>query len=85
MTETLTSFHNESGANFLHSRMACYITNVFVNRFTISDSLSFVDEIQNLEIGENDILVSYDVMFLFTNAPLQETIAIITEKVFVND
>lgn len=85
MIETLTSFHNKSGANFLQSRMACYITNFFVNRFTISDSLSFADEIHNLEIGENDILVSYDVMFLFTNVPLQETIAIIAEKAFVND
>ena len=32
-----------------------------VNRYTISDTFSFAEEIQNLDIDENDILVSYDV------------------------
>ena len=55
-----------------------------VNRYTISDTFSFAEEIQNLDIDENDILVSYDVTSLFTNVPLQETIEIIAEKAFVD-
>ena len=56
-----------------------------VNRFMISDTFAFAEEIQNLEVDENDILVSYDVTSLFTNVPLQETIEIIAEKAFVNN
>ena len=56
-----------------------------VNRYTISDTFSFAEEIQNLDIDENDILASYDVTSLFTNVPLQETIQIIAEKAFVDD
>ena len=56
-----------------------------VNRYTISDTFSFAEEIQNLDIDENDILVSYDVTSLFTNVPLRETIHIIAEKAFVDD
>ncbi|PFX34113.1 Glucose-6-phosphate translocase [Stylophora pistillata] len=55
------------------------------NRYTISDTFSFADEIQNLVIDENDILVSYDVTSLFTNVPLQETIEIIAEKAFADN
>ena len=56
-----------------------------VNRFMISDTFAFAEEIQNLEVDENDILVSYDVTSLFTKVPLQETIEIIAEKAFVNN
>lgn len=56
-----------------------------VNRYTISDTLSFVEESQNLNIDENDILVSYDVISLFTNLPLQEITEIIAEKAFVDN
>ena len=56
-----------------------------VNRYTISDTLSFAEEIQNLVIDENDILVSFDVTSLFTNVPLQETIETIAEKAFVDN
>ena len=38
-----------------------------VNRYTISDTFSFAEEIQNLVIDQNDILVSFDVTSLFTN------------------
>ena len=41
-----------------------------VNRYTISDTFSFAEEIQNLVIDENDILVSFDVTSLFTDVAL---------------
>ncbi|KAL9970673.1 hypothetical protein ACROYT_G023083 [Oculina patagonica] len=53
-----------------------------VNRYTISDTFAFAEEIQNRKVDENDVLVSYDVTSLFTNVPLQETIEIIAEKAF---
>ena len=39
----------------------------------------------NSPIGEDDILVSYDVTALFTNVPLNETINILVEKAFADD
>ena len=56
-----------------------------VNRYTISDTFSFAEEIQNLVIDQNDILVSFDVTSLFTNVPLQETIETIAEKALVDN
>ena len=56
-----------------------------VNRYAISDTFAFAEEIQNLKVDENDILVSYDVTSLFTNVPLKETIEMIAKKAFVNN
>ena len=42
----------------------------------------FSEEIQHLQIGGNDFLVSYDVTALFTNVPLEETIQILAKKPF---
>ena len=58
---------------------------LLVNYYTISDTFSFAEEIQNLVIDQNDFLVSFDVTSLFTNVPLQETIKTIPEKTFVNN
>ena len=48
-----------------------------INEYTISDIFQFSEEIQHLQIGDNDFLVSYDVTALFTNVPLEETIQIL--------
>ncbi|XP_078355722.1 uncharacterized protein LOC144640479 [Oculina patagonica] len=53
-----------------------------INEYTISDIFQFSDEIQHLQIGENDFMVSYDVTALFTNVPLEETIQILAKKAF---
>ena len=45
-----------------------------INEYTISNIFQFSEEIQQLQIGENDFLVSYDVTALFTNVTLEETI-----------
>ena len=42
----------------------------------MSDFFQFSEEIQHLQIGDNDCLVSYDVTALFTNVPLEKTIQI---------
>ena len=56
-----------------------------MNDFTITDAIRFSEEIRNSPIGEDGILVSYDVTALFTNVPLNETINILVEKAFADD
>ena len=57
-----------------------------VNEYTITDAISFSEEIRNLPINEDSILVSYDVTALFThNVPLNKTINILVDKAFTND
>ena len=49
------------------------------------DTFRFADEVRELEIKNDEIVVSYDVTSLFTNVPLDETIQILAEKAFVQD
>ena len=51
------------------------------NKFTITDSLKFAEELREQEIGEDDLLVSY-VSSLSTNVPVDETIRILVDKAF---
>ena len=45
-----------------------------INKFTIMDPLKFVEKVRDKKVGADEILVSYDVTFLFTNVPVDETI-----------
>ena len=55
------------------------------NRYTITDTFEFANEIRELKIKDGDVLVSYDVSSLFTNVPLEETIQILADKAFTNN
>ena len=55
------------------------------NEHTIGDIFSFADDLQEMEISDHDILVSYDVSVLFTNVPVDETIGIPARKAFQDD
>ena len=44
--------------------------------------MHFLDKIKNFQFNPNQMLVSFDVVSLFTNVPLTETIEIIAEKFF---
>ena len=57
---------------------------ISVNEYTFTDVFVFADEIRSSPMNEEDILVSYDVIALFTNAPLSETIDIPVDKAFTN-
>ena len=52
-----------------------------LKRFTIKDIFDFSDKIREMDIDPKHILVSYDVVSLFTNAPLMETIEILVDNV----
>ena len=56
-----------------------------LNRYTISDTFSFAEELREMAVNASDILVSCDVSSLFTNVPLDETIEILAEKAFTNN
>ena len=56
-----------------------------VNEHTVSDIFVFADELREMKIKDREVLVSYDVSSLFTNAPVDETIVSITERAFEND
>ena len=53
-----------------------------LNQHIVTYIFDFVNEVRELKINKGYILVSYDVSSLFTNVPLDETIAILTEKAF---
>ena len=48
----------------------------------ISDSFTFAETVQNLDIDHNVFTCSFDVSSLFTNAPLAETIKICSEAFY---
>ena len=58
------------------------VETLIYQRVTISDIFHFSEEIQHLQIGDNDFLVSYDATALFTNVPLEEIIQILAKKAF---
>ena len=52
--------------------------------FSCTDTFTFVNEIQTAGINKDSFIVSYDVVSLFTNIPLQETIEIAVETLLKN-
>ena len=55
------------------------------NEHTIGDIFSFADDLQEMEISDHGILVSYDVSALLTNLPVDETIGILVRKAFKDE
>lgn len=56
-----------------------------INEYTITDAFIFADEIRTVSVIEDDMLVSYDMISLFTSMPQSETINILVEKAFTDD
>ena len=71
-------------------KLAKFIVNdlnkISSNEYTVRDSFHFIDEVKNSNLNPNQYyLVSFDVVSLFTNVPIDETINIIIKKLFPND
>ena len=66
-----------SSLNTFNYQLAKYLCNLLQpllpNTYTISDTFSFVQELKTIEIS-NKFMVSFDVVSLFTNIPLKESI-----------
>ena len=65
-------------AKFLDSLIKPYMPEAKM----IQSTDEFLDKIKNFQCNPNQMLVSFDVVSLFTNVPLTETIEIIAEKIF---
>lgn len=76
-----TATYNFALAKWLDSKLKP----LSINEYTIADTFNFAREIQELTFNEDDIIVSYDVVSLFTNVPLDYTIGILVEKAFENN
>ena len=48
--------------------------------YMLSSTSNFLDKIKAFCFKSNDILISFDIVSLFTNVPLSETINIIADK-----
>jgi hypothetical protein len=55
-----------------------------INEYTIKNSYTFYDDVTKLHLPDNAFLASFDVVSLFTNIPVDETIGIICDKMFCN-
>ena len=56
-----------------------------MNDFTVKDSFEMVDAIKSIPkslMNEGYVFASFDVIFLFTNVPLKETVNIILKRVY---
>ena len=52
------------------------------NNYMLNSTKSFIETIKSFVFNSQHIVVSYDVVSLFTNIPLKETIDIVTDYVY---
>ena len=50
--------------------------------YTVQNTKEFVDKIKKIKVPEGHIMISFDVVSLFTNVPLSKTIDIILRKIY---
>ena len=48
-------------------------------------SYEFLGKLQEINLNSYQVMVSFDVKSLFTNVPLQETIDVISDKIYENN
>ena len=63
----IVSFINSPTYN-LSKFLSRIMSSLLVNRYSVRNSKEFVDYVKNFTIFENEILVSFDVVSLFTSA-----------------
>ena len=52
------------------------------NQFTVKNSYQFASEVHDLQLTPNSIMASFDIVSLFTNIPVLETIDICIRSLF---
>ena len=72
------------------SSLSSYINDIITpsirnSIFSIKNKFKFVEEVKNLRISRNDIMVSLDIVNLFTNIPLDFTLNIVHDKLCSDD
>ena len=73
-----------SSINTFNYRLAKYLTefltSITTNMYTISNTASFLADIRKEKFSSSVVFASFDVVSLFTNIPVKETIQIATDK-----
>ena len=75
-----TVSHSFNIAKFL----APLLRPISVSQYSINDTFSFLQKLFEQKFNNNVVMASFDVMSLFTNIPLDETIKIIADQLFSN-
>ena len=65
-------------AKFLDTVIKPYIS----DKHMLRSSYEFLEKLQEINLNSNQVMVSFDVKSLFTNVPLQETIDVISDKIY---
>ena len=74
-----------SAIGSFNHKMAQYLVKLLsplsVNEYTIRNTFTFLDDLRSISLNDDMYMCSFDVVSLFTNVPLNETIEICTEAV----
>ena len=52
------------------------------SEFSVKNTKTFLDEMENIQMDDDQDLISFDVTSLFTNVPLLPTIDIILQRIY---
>ena len=74
----IVSFINSPTYN-LSKFLSRILSSLLVNRYSVRNSKEFVDYVQNFTISESEILVSFDVVSLFTSVPMDKALNFVLE------
>ena len=80
----IVSFVNSPTYN-ISKFLSKIIKPLMTNRFSVTNSIDFIDRIKDVVIEEDDILVSFDVVSLFTSVPVDCAIKCIFDLLVVDD
>ena len=80
----IVSFINSPTYN-LSKFLANIISALVTNRFSVNNSIDFIERIKNIAIEEDEILVSFDVVSLFTSVPVDHAIDIVVNLLDCDD
>ena len=74
----IVSFINSPTYN-LSKFLSRILSSLLVNRYSVRNSKEFVDYVKNFTISENEILVSFDVVSLFTSVPVDKALCLVLD------
>ena len=74
----IVSFINSLTYN-LSKFLSRILSSLLVNRYSVRNSKEFVDYVKNFTISENEILVSFDVVSLFTSVPVDKALGLVLD------
>ena len=61
------------------------LSSLLVNRYRVRISKEFVDYVQNFTISDNEVLVSFDGVSLFTSAPMDKALGLVLDLLSSNE